>query len=1100
MNLPRFGVTKPVPVNLLMIALIVSGIYCTAIITREFFPDITPQMATVTLPYPGATPEEVESGMALKVEEVIDDLDEVEEIRTSLSEGGGGLTVELKSGTDIDKAVDEIERSIDTLTDLPDESENIQVVALEPRMPVIMVTLYGDASEEESKRAIEHVRDELKTLPDMGEILLSGVRNYEVRVDVSYGAILEHGISLPQIAAAIRAWMAEVPGGSVRTEAGNISVRTLGVPEQADAIRKIVIKASPDGQSLRVGDIATVTEDFVDVQIGRRFNGKPAASLTVFKVGDQDAVEMAKMVRAYVDGRNNAPFEATEIERRLNTKRKQAYDLGANSTMPLPGDLATHSDLARLIEGRLDLLTRNAFWGAVLVFVVLLIFLNWRLAFWVGIGLTTALCGTLLMMEIFGVTLNLLTMFGLIVVMGLLVDDAIVVAENIQTRHDRGEPALQAAINGAQQVFWPVVATVSTSIVAFMPLGMVEGQIGDMLNALPMVVACALIMSLIESVLILPSHMGHSLHARDKKRGKKIKQKGLFERFEEKRDSIINDRIVPAFGKLLDISLRFRYVSIAIALGTLIASFGLIAGGRVAFTFLGDSDSETLVVDVRMPIGTPIEQTENVVAAIETATLQLNDPQFADENNAGNPEIKSVGTILGERQNIETGNSDASATHIAQIFIELVAIEDRLRDSPTITAAIRKLTEGKVDAAESVKYSAIAGGPGGADITFEIIGDSLASIDDASRDVQHLLNTIPGVFDVSDDNYPGQRELQISLKPAAAALGFNVNDIATQVRGALFGIDAHVFSDRREDIDVRVRLDEATRQNLFAIENLWLISPVGNPVPLVEIADLEEGSSYSMIRRIDRQRAVTITADCAPGTNPEDVMRQLNSDITNEAGEIIGPPPLKTLRDKHPNVQIRTGGRQQNLSDAFSSLPLGFAAALLMIYVILAFLFSSYIQPIAVMLAIPFGMIGVIWGHFILGFEMTFLSLIGFVALSGIVVNDSLILVEYYNEQRRDGMAVRPALVDAGKRRLRPIFLTTITTVSGLTPLMLETSFQARFLIPMAIAISFGLISATVLILMVLPCIIVVFDDLQKLAYFLWHGEKRAGGRVNGEW
>jgi multidrug efflux pump subunit AcrB len=393
--------------------------------------------------------------------------------------------------------VDEVERAIDALTDLPEEAEEIRVTEFEARLPVIMVTLYGNADEDAMKRAIRQARDELKTLPGMGEILFSGVRDYEIRIDVSASALLEHRLSLPQVSDAVRSWMADVPGGSVRTGVGDVRVRTTGVPERAEAIRRIVVKATPDGQSLRVGDIAEVREHYVDEQLITRFGryedegarqpARPSVSLTVFKVGEQDAVKIAEMTRAYVAGRQGEPFEARITDRlfgllnkmsskgdaqtsALRTLRRQAYDLGRSSPDPLPGSLSTHSDLARFIEGRLDLLMRNARWGALLVFLTLLVFLNWRVALWVGVGLVIAVSGTLVVMNAIGITLNLLTMFGLIVVLGLLVDDAIVVAENVQARHDRNEPALVAAVKGTEQVLWPVVATVLTTIVAFMPL------------------------------------------------------------------------------------------------------------------------------------------------------------------------------------------------------------------------------------------------------------------------------------------------------------------------------------------------------------------------------------------------------------------------------------------------------------------------------------------------------------------------------------------------------------------------------------------------------------------------------------------------------
>ncbi len=1064
MSLPAFGVRKPVPINLLMMAMVIGGLWAAASLRREFFPEIEPEQATVTMPYPGAAPEEVEESLAIKVEDKLAELDEVDRLFTNVSEGGGGITVEFREGLrDVDKAVDEVERAIDTLTDLPDEAETIEVRELEPQIPVIRVTIYGPAEERVIKRAIRAVRDDLRSLGGMGDISDYGVRDYEIRVDVRGGALIEHGISLPQIQQTISAWMAEVPGGTVRSNTGNFRVRTMGVAERAEAIRRIVLRSQQDGRALRVADIAQVTETFVDESLMLRLDGQPAATLTIFKVGNQDIVEIAEMARAYVDGRMGRPFTPKLVERFTNTKRSKAYQLGANSARSLPPGLSltTNSDFARFVEGRIQLLVKNATYGALLVFATLLFFLNWRVALWVGVGLVIALMGTLILMKSLDITLNLLTMFGLIVVLGLLVDDAIVVSENIQSRHDSGSEAFTAAIKGAEQVTWPVTATVLTTVVAFAPLSFLKGSIGDLLGALPMVVGCALLMSLLESLLILPSHMGHSLEKRRRGSVSKFMQRLI--RFEQKRDHIVFDRIVPGYAKLLAWSLRHRYLSICVALMMLTVSVGMIAGGRVTFTFMTESDAETIVVDLRLPIGTPIEQTDVVVQAIEQAAQNQ-------------PETNAVAAIIGQSSDLDTGMFGSLSSHVAQFFIELKKVEERTRHSEQVVASIRQALEGKIDEAERITYTQMSGGMTGPDISVRLRGENEQAMLDATADLKRLLGTFEGVYDISDDNSLGQRELKISLKDGAAALGFSTADVARQIRGALYGLDAHVFAAMREDIDVRVRLDEDTRRSLFAVENLWVISPAGQAVPLTEIATVHEGLAYATIKRVDRMRAVTVNADCSPGVSPETIVAQL---------------PLDELRAQYPKIEIELTGRQEQMADAFGSLPWGFAAALVMIYVILAWLFSSYIQPVAVMLAIPFGLIGVIWGHLLLGFDLTFLSMIGFVALSGIVVNDSLILVDFYNQIRARNKQVYSSLVEAGRQRLRPICLTTITTVLGLTPLMLEQSFQARFLIPMAISISFGLLGTTAVILLVLPCVILIVDDAKNGLYYLWYGLPR---------
>ncbi len=1074
MSLASFGVRKPVVTNLLMFAVIAAGLIAASQLRREFFPEQDPENILLTLPYPGATPEEVEEALAIKVENALIDLDEIDDITATLGEGGGTLTAEVREGADPDEALDEVERAIDALRDLPDEAEDITVQLLEPRLPVIRLALFGDMSEDVLKDAIRGVRDDLLSLPGMGEVLVDGVRDYELRIDVRHDELLRQGISLPQVAAAVEAYMDEVPGGTVKNVGGNIKVRTMGVPERARAIRGIVVRGDPTGQAVTVGDIAAVNEGFTDDRVINRFNSRPAAVLTVFKVGQQDIVNIAKMVRSYVHGRRGEAFDGNWLDRQFGSDRLAAYELGRRSPHPLPAgaEVAALSDLARFVEGRLDLLVRNAGYGAVLVFATLLLVLNWRAAFWVGVGLIIALMGTLVLMAAVDVTLNLLTMFGLIVVLGLLVDDAIVVSENIQTLHEGGEPALDAAIRGTDIVTWPVVATVLTTVVAFIPLRFVKGSIGDLLGALPLVVGCALIMSLIESLLILPSHMAHSLKKRDDVVARRLAAEAAgrphrpsrLQRLENGRDRFLQQRMIPAYAAALAWCLRHRYLAVLATVMVLLFSLGLVAGKRVGFVFLSNSDAETVIVDLRMPIGTPLETTERAVAAVEAAA-------------ESQPEVKSVASVIGQSANIDTGESSAVSTHIAQMFVELYYVELRERESSQVIASIRERLRDKLVGVDRIGFSEISGGPGGPDITVRISGARPERLRAAVADLKHELATFAGVVGIADDGDLGQAEQRIVPRPAdVRSVGLTPRDVATQVRGFLFGIDAHTFAERQEDIDVRVRLDEDTRRDLAAIEQSWLVTPAGLTVPLGEIADVEEATTYATITRIDRKRSVTVTADTVPSVSPEDITQALD---------------LDALRAKYPDLNIAYAGRQEQLGDAFASLPLGMAAACGMIYVILAWLFSSYTQPLIVMLVIPFSLIGVVWGHLLLGYDITFLSLIGMVALSGIVVNDSLILVEFYNDERRQGATVYDALIAAGRARFRAILLTTVTTVLGLTPLILEQSFQAKFLIPMAISIAMGLVSATALILVVLPCFMLIFDDIKAASYRMWFGRPR---------
>lgn len=1117
MSLASFGVRQPVVANLVMFAVIAAGIIFGFTLKREFFPEIRPNLVIVTAPYPGASPDEVEAALAKRIEDAIDDLDDVEEINTTVSEGLAAVTIEFDEGIDIDEKVAEVKREMDALQDLPEESDRIRVEKLEPNLPTINVSLFGEADERTMKRAIRAVQDDLERVPGMGDITVSGVRTDEILVEVRPEALIRHSLSLPMIADRVRAEMQELPGGTVKSTTSNTAVRVLGATERADQIRRIVVKADSQGQVVRLSDVADVSEGFVDVDKRSRLSGQPAYSLTVYKVGDQDAVRIAEMVKAYVAGLRGEKIELKLTERlallmargQRDAKHKKAekealasgeappvkeriapvsdrllaYKLGADRAaaggIPEGAQITYTTDLAKFIVGRLELLTRNAFWGGVFVFATLVLLLNWRVSMWVALGLVVSMMGTLAVMSFAGISLNLLTMFGLIIVIGLLVDDAIVVAENITTRHEAGEPALEAAIGGTSQVGWPVVATVLTTICAFLPLALIQGQIGDFLEVLPIVVTCALGVSLLESLFILPSHMGHSLA-----RAERTKSNGgswftrVEARFDRARDGLFNDILIPAYLAVLRKVVRFRYISVAIALGAVIASFGMVAGGFVEFIFFEDSDSETINGELRMPIGTPTDVTDAYIRRIEEVCLTQ-------------PEVVHCWATAGEFSSLD-GGSGGEQTHLGQIILEVLAVEVResaeppMRSSPELIEDIMAEL-GEMPGIKSFRLEGVAGGPDGAAITLTVVGESEPLIAQTVEAVKALIGSYPGVTNISDDSDRGQRELRLTLRDGASELGFTTANVALQVRGSVFGLEPYNFAGDDETIDVRVTLPKAFRSSLASIESMFLIAPGGQAVPLPEVVRVEEVEGYATVRRLDGRRAVSVIADVdrQSGANPEELTAAFR-------------PGLRELAQATPGVDILERGRQQEVSDSFSTLPVGMLVAAGLIYVTLAWLFASYTQPLVVMSAIPFATIGMIWGHFIMGYSMTFLSLIGFVALAGVVVNDSLIFMEFFNEKRAAGLGVPDACLAAGRARLRAILLTTITTVLGLMPLMLETSFQAKFLIPMAITISFGLISATALILLVLPALLIVLADLQALAHLLWTGQAPEGAAAPG--
>ncbi|MEM7755853.1 MAG: efflux RND transporter permease subunit [Planctomycetota bacterium] len=1080
-SLASFGVRRPVVANLVMFAILGAGIVFGAGLRREFFPEVRPNLVLVSAPYPGAAPDEVEQALAIKIEDRLADLSDVEEIQSTVTEGGVTLTVEYAEGGNIEEAVAEVKREVDSLQDLPDGADRIVVEALEPNLPAIVVSIFGESNERDLKDAIRDVRDDLRTLPGMGNVVIDGIRVDEVTVEVRPGSLLEYGLSLSDVAGRINAAMRELPGGTVRTETGNFSLRSMGIDERAQDIRGIVVTSFDDGRVVRLDDVAEIRDGFADTPLITRLNGLPAVNATVFKEGKDDIVTMAEMVKAYVAGRTGEayPFGVTTRLAMVLPKRPgtedapvgpihEAFLLGqSRAGETLPGTLTTTTDLARFVVGRLDLLTRNAFWGGVLVFATLMVLLNWRVSFWVAAGLIVSLAGTLVMMRFVGVSLNLLSMFGLIVVIGILVDDAIVVAENITARHEKGEPALVAAVNGTHMVGWPVVATVLTTIAAFMPLGLLDGQIGDFMAVLPIVVACALVISLVECLFILPSHMGHSLkHADDRDRAHKTSVLAKFEHATERFRVWLFDGVIgPAYGWLLRKALKARYTSLAIAIAILIVSAGMFAGGRVEFIFFETDDAETVDVQLTMPIGTPLSVTNEFATRLEDAVRSQ-------------PEVSSFYTSVGATGSLDGGGGGGSATHLAQLILELYPVEFRERTSEQTIQGIRDEV-GELSGIKSLRMQGVSGGPGGPAISLTVVGEDQEQIEAAAQRLMDDLAQFTGVVDIGSDAESGQREVRFELLPGAERLGFTRESLGRQLQGFAFGIEAFTFAGEREDVDVRVQLPEALRRNIAALERQYVFTPDGTPVALGEIADISEADGFTTIRRLDRERAVAVNADVNRAlANPDEVVAALG-------------PTLKAIERDFAGVRIVERGRQKDQAESFASLPLGMAAAAGLIYVILAWLFGSYTQPLVVMSAIPFAIIGMIWGHLILGYSLTFLSLIGFVALAGVVVNDSLIFMEFFNHERREGKTTVDAAYSAGRARVRAILLTTVTTVLGLLPLMLEQSFQARFLIPMAITIAAGLVSATGIILLVLPCLLVILRDIKMLAKTLWTGQKQ---------
>ena len=1116
-SLPRFSVENPVLVNIVMLAILLGGVYAGLTLVREMFPESRPNVVLITAAYPGATPVEVEKGLALRIEEAVKNIENIDRIVTRIGEGLCSVQVEMTSAVDdIDQAVNDFKAAIDTIPrdELPEEAEEIHVAKAEPRLPVIAVTIFGDADERTRKVLGERLRDDLLLLPEVSDVELGGIRKAELAVEVEPEKLVEYGTSLAEVAGAIRAANLDLPAGQVKTGRRNVAVRTLGETDDVDRIAQTIVRTSVNGELVRVRDLGQVLDGFADVDLIGRFNGKPAVSATVYKTGDQDAIRIADRVKAFAAGKSRQPAELDWLTRLKNalgleSDIQQIYQRAYNDPYPANITIRTHSNLARFIEGRLDLLKRNGMWGLGLVFLSLLFFLNVRVAVWVMMGLVLSVCGAMMLMSLLGATLNLISMFGLIVVLGLIVDDAIVVGENIYRRVEQGEDARSAAIAGAREVTWPVIVAVCTTIGAFIPLMFIEGRMGDFMGVLPVIVMCALSVSLIEAFSILPAHLAGALKpiANNGAPGRLPswlgRVAGPLRRAEK---HFMLDVLGTRYERLLRLAVNYRYVTLAAVTAGLLVTVGLVAGGRVPLVYLQKMDSETIQVDLEMPIGTPAERTLEAMAVIEQACLA------ADE-------VETVWALVGARIRAgSTGMEAARISHMAQLFVELKSVEERDRSSDELIAELRDKTAG-LSGINSLRYQSMQGGPGGPEIEIEVTSQRLDHILAATEILKTRLAHYAGVYDLTDDYEQGHPELQIELLDSARPLGLTTRLLATEVRGAFFGLEARTLQRGREDVDIRVRFPETRRKHIYELESMRLaiagpaanrsiratgggaaggtgVSPVGDTggtggttgetpvpppviplsVPFCEVARLTETRGPAAIRRVDQRRAVVVSADVDQNqTNTNQIIAALE-------------PTFANLERDYPGLRIALAGNKREMAKSFGSLRRDFLIALSIIYLMLAGLFKSYIQPIVVLTAVPFGLNGVIAGHLLMGYPLTILSMIGTVALTGIVVNDALILVNFINKEIESGKPVRQAVIAASLRRLRPILLTSLTTILGLAPLLLETSFQAKFLIPMAIAISFGLAFATVLTLLVVPANYIIVQDLKLIARRIWRG------------
>ncbi len=1091
MSLPRFSVHNEVLVNVLMIVILVGGGMFAATLTREMFPESQPDKILITTIYPGVQPEEIEKAVTIKIEEAVRDVDGVEKVDSTVSEGASGTILTLRSEVkNADVVLQEIKAEVDAIPDLPEGIEMTTVRKLQPKLPVIGIAVYGEDDEAALKRAARDLRDDLLKLPGITEVELGGVRDDEISVEVRPERLREFDVTFNEVAEAIRATNIDISGGQLKGARSNISVRTLGETQRGVDLEQLVVRTRPDGSQVTLKDVSVIRDDFIDSDTESWFNGKRSVNIMVYKVGQQDVLQISQIVKAYIAGKQQIEADFTGWKAaseqpwywRPVALAGNAFlrTVSALSGQPDPEQIylqsyrtpfrhnyqvALHTDLARYLEGRLDLMLRNGSQGLVLVLVSLLVFLDWRVAFWSAFGIMTAFLGSFFVMWLFGISLNLISIFGLIIVLGIVVDDAIVVGENIYRHVQAGMPPAQAAIVGAEEVMWPVTASVLTTIAAFLPLMFMAGQIGTFFGQLPLVVVAALSMSLFESLFMLPAHLKHLPDRARLLQREAVISRTFLGRIKRRAGALTeafsHSSIARMYERFLSLALRWRYVTLATSVAALMAVFGMWIGGVVESQFIQKMDSETLIAELEMPIGTPADQTRDRLIALSAAAQEL-------------PEVRNVQMHVAQRFSVGPAGANASsgASHVGQLILELKAADEREfsgeRSSEEILTELRTVSDA-LAGVNSVTWLALSGGPAGKDVEVVVSGPRFEEIIAVAADLKRQLTTYEGTVDIKDDFMRGKREVQLALYETARPTGITVGELGDHVRSAMYGKEARRITRNREDVRIMVRYPEDFRTSVSNLESMWI--PVGSGAtrgwsPLTSLASLTETESYGTLNRSQQTRSVRVMCDVQEGVNSDEIRADLQRYFEQD------------LKQKYLDVNVDFQGVAEDQAKSFGSLRLAMPLALLMIYAIVASVFRSYLQPVVVMFAIPFGFMGAVLGHYVTGYPITIISLIGFVALTGIVVNDAIVLIDYVNVAIRQGKTPFQANLEGSRTRLRAIFLTSETTIAGLLPMLFETSFQARFLIPMAITISFGLMFSTFQTLVIVPSLNMIFIDV----------------------
>lgn len=1050
--------------NVLMLGLMLVGGFSLFQMRREVFPQFELEVVLITVPYPGSTPRDVEEAICQKIEEAIRSIEGIKKVSSIAREGSGFVLAELRSDIeDVQKVMNEIDREVDRIPSFPDLAEDPQIQQVTFRDAAIRLGIAGpDVRTRESelrlREVAEEIRDEVLVLPTVSSASIMGTRPYQIDVEISEQTLRSYNLSLGQVAAIIRSQNVELPGGQLKAEGQEVLLRAKNKGRVGEDIARLPLVTQPGGVVLTVGDLGTVRDEFEDIASGGEINGRPAMVVNVERTKAEDLLGMVDQVRAYA----------------------------AEKKLPDGYELIIWGDTSVEVRDRLNLLLRNGAQGLFLVFLVLTLFLEMRLAFWVALGIPISIFGAGVALGLGGQTLNMLSLFSFLVALGIVVDDAIVVGENIYAHIQMGKPLRQASIDGTLEVFGSVAASVTTTCIAFAPMLFVSGVMGKFMAVIPFAVIAMLVISLWESVFILPSHLAHNhtgffrvvsviLYP--------LRPIGLLlHKASDGATSGLQRFCDNVYAPTLRFSLRHPLVPIAAAVAMALGTFGMVRGGVVQSILFPKTDGNNLQATIAYPDGTPEievrEATRKIEQAVRAVSARVGKQRAAgmsdgedtvlpesiyvneDENEVGNGPVRltyrDVGTITN-LQNQAGGGADGG--HVGQVFVELFDTRIREMSSEDLIAAWRR-EAGSFPGAERVTFSSVSVGPGGKAIEFKLLADA----DDeqqllaATEETKKRLADFTGLYDIADDNTPGKYEFQFRVKDRAMSTGVTPTDLGQTVRNAYFGSEVMRLQRGRHEVKLMVRYPEDERDSLVDFREVRVATADGVQRPITELAEIDLSRGFSEINRVDQLRSITISADLdEQKNNSELIINSLQSEFVPQ------------LLERYPGVSVRWEGQREQSRESVGSLTRGFGVALLAMYVLLVLQFRSYIQPALIMCIIPFGMIGAVWGHAFLGIPLTLFSMFGLVALAGVVVNDSIVLIDFINARIRAGVPAEEALIDAGSRRFRPIMLTSATTIAGLLPLLTEKSFQAQLLIPMAASLAFGLMLATGLVLVLIP-------------------------------